>query len=114
MITIPETLQEIFDIVALHLMTQKEKSRNAFLCMYRSPDGLKCAAGALIKDEEYTEDLEENGWHSLVADGRAPEAHAAEIRKLQLIHDMSCSNEWEDELIAFGRAYNLTLPECLR
>ena len=41
-----------------------EVSRDGFLnCNYRNCSGLKCAAGCLIRSEDYTEDLEGMSWH---------------------------------------------------
>lgn len=52
------TKQEIFDTVAKHLLTQMERSESRKGCLYRGPNGLKCAVGVLIKDEFYSEELE--------------------------------------------------------
>jgi hypothetical protein len=48
------TKQEIFDKVAAHLLTQRRQSVNdcSGACVYRSPEGLKCAAGCLIPDDD--------------------------------------------------------------
>lgn len=49
--------QEAFDIAAKHLLAQGKKSRmkdDDYLCAYRGSDGLKCAIGALIPDDQYT------------------------------------------------------------
>lgn len=54
--------QEVFDIVVNHLVTQRRPAynRNGIIgCMYRAPDGLRCAVGALIPDNLY--DLEFEG-----------------------------------------------------
>lgn len=55
--------QEIFDTVAKHLFAQGKRSilNNGVSCAYRGADGLKCAVGALIADEEYTEEMDRNG-----------------------------------------------------
>ena len=54
--------QEIFDKIYLHLIEQGRKSIDSDgQCMYRSPDGDKCAIGCLIPDELYTPELEGNG-----------------------------------------------------
>jgi hypothetical protein len=46
------TKQEIFDKVAAHLLTQRKRCVNQTGdCVYRSDDGLKCAAGCLIPDD---------------------------------------------------------------
>ena len=55
--------QEIFEKVAKHLLTQGKKSVYAHgdgdtLCSYKSPDGLQCAIGILIKDEFYFPGME--------------------------------------------------------
>jgi hypothetical protein len=49
------TDQEIFNLVADHLLKQGRKSQtaDALQCFYRGPDGLKCAIGVLIPDEFY-------------------------------------------------------------
>lgn len=45
--------QEIFDRTAAHLLAQGEPASISGDCMYRTPNGLKCAVGALIPDEVY-------------------------------------------------------------
>ena len=56
------TLQEIFDKVTTHLLTQGKKSKveDSKVCLYRGSNGTMCAVGCLIKDEFYHEGLEEN------------------------------------------------------
>lgn len=60
MIFIKGTKQEIFDTVVKHLAQQKRRSviPNTNICMYRSEEGLKCAIGCLIPDEEYNPEME--------------------------------------------------------
>lgn len=56
------TLQEIYNKVRDHLLTQGKKSQfitvDGMQCMYRAPDGCKCAVGVLITDEAYSPGLE--------------------------------------------------------
>jgi hypothetical protein len=56
------TIQEIFDKVTTHLLTQGKQSKveDEPLCLYRGPDGAMCAVGCLIKDEFYDKSLEQN------------------------------------------------------
>ena len=58
------TPQEIFNTVALHLFAQKCRSASGpegmMTCLYRGPNGTKCAVGALIPDELYNPDMEHN------------------------------------------------------
>lgn len=54
------TLQEIYNKVKAHLLTQNARSsfNKRSLCAYRSPEGLKCAVGVLIEDEHYKGEIE--------------------------------------------------------
>lgn len=45
--------QEIFDTVTVHLFTQGKRATENETCMYRTPEGLKCAVGVLIPDDLY-------------------------------------------------------------
>lgn len=58
--TIPEnsTPQEVFDYVAKHLIKQGKQAVAGSNCAYRSPEGLSCAVGCLITDEEYNVNME--------------------------------------------------------
>ncbi len=64
-ITEATTNQEILDYVTAHLRNQGRRSvasanATCFMgaCLYRGPDGLSCAVGCLIPDEEYRPDME--------------------------------------------------------
>jgi len=51
--------QEAFDTVWNGMIAQGKPSINGQgCCMYRGPDGAKCAAGMLIPDEEYSSAFE--------------------------------------------------------
>lgn len=54
-----KTSQEVFDIVAKHLITQGKPAHDprTATCYYRF-EGLKCAVGAIIPDELYDADME--------------------------------------------------------
>lgn len=103
------TRQEVFDQVAHHLLTQMERSENEdHKCCYRSPEGLKCAAGALIADKEYDEDrMGTTTWFALVEGKIVPKKHAGFIDKLQMIHDTTDPEDWREELKAQARASKL-------
>lgn len=47
--------QEIFDKVYMELLKQKVPSMHNGRCLYRGPNGTKCAIGHLIPDELYDE-----------------------------------------------------------
>ena len=53
--------QTTFDTVARHLLTQGRQARrdiNSLSCMYRAPNGDRCAAGCLIPDADYNPQFE--------------------------------------------------------
>ena len=54
------TRQEVFDKVYTHFVTEgNPPSMDGQECLYRGPNGLKCAAGLFIPDELYLESMEE-------------------------------------------------------
>lgn len=86
--TLPQaTAQQVFDQVARHMLTQNARSTNGTACKYRE-GSLKCAAGCLIGDEEYSTTLENQSWSILQERGKVPNEHADLIRELQRIHDV--------------------------
>lgn len=87
--TLPQaTEQEVFNQVVRHLKQQNKQASYKHNCMYRLPhSNLKCAAGCLIGDDEYSPQFERTGWHTLSRRGLVPEAHKTLISKLQSWHD---------------------------
>jgi len=115
MIKLPNTLQEVFDIVSTHLLKQGRKSVNiSNRCVYRNENGMKCAAGALIPDDEYKPELETNMWTELVEKDLVEMKFQDEIDDLQYIHDLGpddpeqCVLQWKFHLINFAKVNNLT------
>lgn len=118
--------QEIFDIVAVHLLTQNEKSSGYFggqhdtaMSMYRGRAGNKCAIGYLISDEDYVEDIEGGVVSSLFFE--YPELMKASglreedtefLRSLQIIHDCNTVPLWYKKLDDFAKQNNLD-ASCL-
>lgn len=107
------TPQEIFDKVATHLLTQRERAFGIDgECCYRGVGGTKCAIGALIPDELYDKKLEgcsvlmdkvrqvlegagvlpKNSGH-IYSDG-----NVLLLNKLQRIHDCTTEANWPHEL----------------
>lgn len=79
------TKQQIFDQVARAIIAQGKPSVDDTHCLYRAPDGSKCAAGHLIPDDEYSPDME-NIQASYVG-GRDPAAGGPISVTLQQIVD---------------------------
>lgn len=110
--TLPQaTEQEVFDQVKDHLLKQGKRSLrvsqyNGVQCLYRGPDGLKCAAGCLIADSEYRPTFEGLGWKTLsITEG--VENHAELINALQSIHDTIEPEHWAENLKAFANNWKL-------
>lgn len=97
------TLQQVFDKVYAHLIAQNKQAYGAIppeanrvvnetSCLYRTKDGLKCAAGCLINDEVYSSDLEnKSAQHRDVVEALTksgvPEEALPLIGALQSAHD---------------------------
>lgn len=108
--TLPQaTAQEVYSQVRNHLLTQKIKSMSEERkgCVYHGPDGLKCAAGCLISDEEYLKEMESTPWLFLVNKGFVPGDHGHLIARLQGIHDMDDPISWEHHLNKLATDFNL-------
>lgn len=110
------TEQEVFDHIAIHLLTQMEKSMSVYNTMgqYRSDSKLyqnkklSCAAGCLMGDKEYIPELEGNSWEVLVENDLAPNDHFEIIQKLQRIHDWEDIDSWKQLLINLANKHNLS------
>ena len=109
--TLPQaTAQEVFDQVVTHLLTQMKQSKSSpnGICAYRGKNGLKCAAGCLIADDEYTPEMDnpnplpnvkvDSNWASQVANGLFPHDHCDLVMKLQRLHDNNYVCDWEERL----------------
>lgn len=109
--TLPQaTAQEVFDQVVLHLLAQGERSVgdvNGSRCLYRGSNGLKCAAGCLIGDDEYVITMEGWGWDSIVPE-YGPMAHFHLILDLQGIHDYEDPDHWQSRLRSYAIDHDLS------
>jgi hypothetical protein len=106
------TAQEVFDQVAKHLLEQGKRSSRSIedgdeFCLYRGPEGTMCAAGYLISDNEYEDDMEGRGWRNLVNNGYASDAHIDMIDCLQCIHDKKAPSTWREELLEISKGFDL-------
>lgn len=96
--TLPQaTEREVFEQVKAHLLTQNEVSKDVY-CVYRNKKGLKCAAGCLIGNDEYKQEMEYNNWALLVKKELVPKKHDILISLLQEIHDNFAPSQWEYRL----------------
>lgn len=122
--------QEVFDKVVEHALTQKQQARGKAggqmeICMYRTPEGLKCFIGALIPDEEYTPELEGREVDQLLSSDRFGltvlpivgvdrEEAVKFYLELQRIHDERKPEQWPELLRGVARQYELSIPEVLK
>jgi hypothetical protein len=115
--------QDAFNTVCEHLMKQGEKARDSGNtdwnnCVYRAPDGKKCAVGCLIPDDKYSDMMEGLSAWDLI--GQYPwfcqefGSMGDMLRDLQAIHDTQSVDSWPINLFITAGTYNLTLPDCVK
>lgn len=115
--TLPQaTQQQVFDQIALHMLTQNERSTaDKGGCAYRGTGGLMCAAGCLISDDEYTPEMDTQNmtWAMIVDDGLATSDHFELISSLQHLHDERLPIYWRASLrrIAVGHELSMDVIE---
>lgn len=126
----PPTKQELFDHVAVHLLTQKAQSKTmGGSCKYRlnetAGDPIRCAVGCLIDDLHYNPDYEGKifgsddvriaversigrpleGFNNGIDD--KTEVHL--LGDLQVLHDGSAEpDNWHDQLLTMADKYQLS------
>ena len=107
--------QEVFDEIVTHLRKQECAAQdNSSLCMYRTQSGLKCAAGCLIRDEEYAPWMERRLFNSILMNEQAPkslvdrlEEHGNVIMRMQRIHDDYQPIQWEEQFQKVAEDFGL-------
>ena len=102
------TLQQIFNRVAKHLLTQKQRcvrspnDAGLALCAYRNESGLACAVGALIPDKLYKPIMDNGGDTGIAANKHVQRALVkagvmSSTRKddpaVPLLHDLQCLHD---------------------
>lgn len=102
------TAQQVFDQVKEHMLKQNNRSVDINgHCAYRGLNGLKCAAGCLISDDEYTQYFEGNTWSDLVIIGMVNQSNSGLITALQNVHDHELVEDWNNELNRVAKDFNL-------
>jgi len=100
--------QEVFNTVVAHLRAQGKQSLSKDgTCAYRGEDGLKCAAGILIEDNEYVPEMEHRTFRALLTQAGASYYCASLAQRftdpgikemiytLQDVHDKADPKDWE-------------------
>ena len=113
------TPQAIFNKVVKHLRKQGKRAgvgeAEDFQCLYRAPDGTKCAVGCLLKDDEYSPIMESKSVDCI----QLPERlypHSSLLVELQDLHDGS--SNWkkrggikETAIRKVAKSLGLKVPE---
>lgn len=115
------TNQALFNKVVRHLRRQGERSVGPTArwwqqCMYRGPNGLKCAIGCLIPDEKYRKSIEKHvvGYHGPIREAAGISDDPIQISlawTLQDAHDSYNPIMWESIFRKIARRYNLRLQK---
>jgi hypothetical protein len=116
--------QEAFDAMVQHLRNQGKQSKFEYstICAYRTPDGLKCAVGALIPDELYSKEMERTDIYNLVIESKGfpklgelfANVNLELLSEMQDIHDsIPQPYRWERKFRLLAEKYGLkyTPPE---
>jgi len=125
--------QSVFDKVATHLLTQNCKSVEDGACLYRAPNGMKCAIGALIPDELYDPVFEGQAVFAFFNKSKTEYKALKEIlfpsgetcfstqqecedfyTILQRIHDEDPIDLWKDALCNFAKKWDLKTEVLLQ
>lgn len=110
------TNQEAFSTMVLHLRAQGAQALSARPgrvgdCLYRTPEGLKCAVGCLIPDHVYHDGMERRSATD-VAD-EVPclrDLNVDILEAMRSVHDAIPVTEWEEGFREVAETYGLVCP----
>lgn len=117
MTTIDMTEQEAFTAALQHLRRQGCQAKSdALNCAYRTPEGHKCAVGALIPDELYMPEMEGKPADDALIASLFSNLDAEFLDDLQffLHDDLGAGNfleNLEEDARSFAFEHNLEIPE---
>lgn len=119
MTELPKSLtdkQEMFNAAYLGLAAQEfRKSYKDVFCMYRAPNGDKCAFGHCVPDELYRSAMEgelAGDVLKMIEEKDICNHFGSFANRLQCCHDDANSpDDMKSRLAAFAKAHNLTVPE---
>ncbi len=89
------TNQEIFNKVLAHLRTQgrASTSNTNMSCLYRGPDGDKCAVGCLIPDDKYDPAMEGRRAEDVLGEWPDALGFPATYYTLELLRYLQCAHD---------------------
>jgi len=109
------TDQETFNRVYNHLKKQGKPALDLWgRCSYRTEEGLMCAVGCLISDEDYRVEFEGFCLSGIIGLGWDPKGNVSLLIALQSAHD--CWKKVGDEVFwsrmeRIAEEFNLKIPE---
>ena len=116
-----ENNQKAFTDMVLHLRKQNAKALDPQVecennCLFRAPDGNKCAVGGLIKDELYYPELESMGVENpkmteVLERSGYPDVCSGLLRDMQHVHDAEGIQDWEKQFAIVAGIWDLALPK---
>lgn len=114
--------QETFNFVVRHLIRQGRAATYMRQCMYRTPEGLKCAIGCLIPDDKYCPSMEGTGAESLrlIYSDVLPPVRATLLHGMQRAHDQHDISipvglsRWANAMHQVALDHGLMSPKALR
>ncbi len=106
--------QETFNYIVNHLRKQGRKSMRYINCcsecVYRGPDGTKCAVGFLIPDDIYLSCIEGYSVDYLYQFGiNLP--YIDLLKDMQAVHDCLPVDDWERGFEETAQSYGLVYPK---
>ena len=108
-----KTNQGAFDMIVRRLYNGKGRAFANNKCLYRAPDGNKCAVGCLITDSTYNPSMESSSASYVLARfDYSGNVNSDMLDELQLLHDEKYwwdGNEFvgSDRLYELAKRYNL-------
>jgi hypothetical protein len=113
------TAQEIFDRVWTHFVVEwnPRSMDEDGDCVYRGPDGARCAVGVFIPDAEYRDDFEGDDIEALLRRDDCPPSlvamleHRKLLDELQAAHDYALDGNVAVRLRCVAHDHSLTIPE---
>lgn len=119
-----EERQQMFDTIIEKMVEQRVPSVNKDgYCVYRGPNGTKCAVGHLITDDEYSEEMESAKASDVAKHIERFYDHRFFLQELQHCHDKAVddANDLDVEFLPIfiskmrraAYTYELTFPENL-
>ena len=113
--------QEIFNKCSEHLLKQNRKSiAESVGCLYRDDNGLTCAIGCFITEEEYNPDMEEENIDGPTFISFFKEQHNYSedehkvmplLMALQAVHDNHDVEDWEISLKEVAEEFSLKIKK---